>query len=73
MDIKKALEIKKAIILIETELNVPVQKLGSLINLYNESSYKKLMDASKLWNEFDMADIKERGKMLGYNIALRKH
>lgn len=58
MDLKTALEIKKAMILIEKELNIPVQKLGSLINLYNEDSYKLLQKASVEWNKIDKADIK---------------
>ena len=69
MDLKTALEIKRSFVIIQNELNVPTQKLGSLINLYNEGSYKILQEASVLWNEFDNSDIKTRAKMLGYNLV----
>jgi len=68
METMTALEIKKALILLEKELGLPVQKLGSLINLYSEESYAKLQEASKVWNKFDTADIHERGEMLGLSI-----
>lgn len=70
MDIKTALNIKEAFILLEKELNVPIQKLGSLIHLYNEDCYKKLQEASVLWNKFNHANIVERGKMLGLTINI---
>ena len=72
MEIGTALDIKKALILIETELGITPQKIGSLINLASETSYKKLQEASKLWNEFDKADIIERGKMLEFTLTHTK-
>lgn len=70
MNTSTAIDIKQAMILLEKELGVPIQKLGSLIHLYNEDCYSKLMEASKLWNEFDRADIVKRGKLLGLNISV---
>jgi len=69
MELQIALEVKKAFELIEKELGIPTKKLGSLINLYDEDSYKKLIEASKLWNKFYEANIIERAKMLGFNVS----
>ena len=72
MTTQDALDIKTALIILEKHLNVPASKLGSLINLYDEDSYKKLREASIEWNKFDDADIVERGKMLGYEVTLKE-
>jgi len=57
MEIGTALEIKKALILLEEELGITPLGMASLIRLTSESGYRKLLEASRLWNEIDVSNM----------------
>lgn len=67
-----ALEVKKAIKILDEVLGIPPQKIGSLIHLHNEGCYLKLQEASAIWNKFDKADIEEKAVMLGMTVTKSK-
>jgi len=72
MDTQKSLDLKKAMVLFQEELDIPFKDFISLINFYNKKSFNKLKEASKIWNKFEESDIKERAKMLGLNYTFKK-
>ena len=49
----------------------PLDIVGSIC-LFGEEKKKPFIEASDLWNEFENADIVERGKMLGIDIEVVK-
>ena len=68
MTIQTALDIKAALILLSETLHQDFNKTASNICLFDNEKFEILKEASKLWNEFQAADIVERGKMLGLKI-----
>ena len=69
MDTKRALEIKKALLLIAEVFDSNVRAIASCLAILNLDRYKILVKASDLWNNFDQAGLVERGKMLGVTIT----
>jgi hypothetical protein len=69
MKLQKALEIKKALFAISDLLEIEPQELVSSICFLDKQRFKKIKDASDVWNEFDDADINERAKMLGFTLS----
>ena len=72
MNTQKALEIKKAIFTISDLLEIEPQDLVNSICLLNKERFLKIKKASDIWNEFDDADLVNRGKMLGFTISSSK-
>jgi hypothetical protein len=68
----KAIEIKKALIAISDFMEIDAQIIVNRICLYDKKLMSKFKNASDIWNEFDNADIVERGKMLGVTVIERK-
>ena len=68
----KAIEIKKALISISDFMEIDAQIIVNRICLYDKKLMSKFKNASDIWNEFDNADIVERGKILGVTVIERK-
>jgi hypothetical protein len=68
MNIQQALKIKEALLTLSDALNISAQDIASRVCFFDEDKFEKLKKASDLWNEFDNADIVERGAMLGIKI-----
>jgi len=71
MDIKKALEIKKAIITLSDYLGMTPQEVARNICFLDKIRGGKMIEASNAWNKFDNADIVSKGKMLGLTIEFK--
>lgn len=70
MEIQKALEIKKALIVLGDAVGIDPVKIASYIGLFIDAAqHEILIDASNKWNEFDSASLVERGNMLGITIT----
>ena len=67
--VKQALEIKKALHTLADYLDMTPQEIASQVSFLDDEKYKKLVEASKVWNRFDDSDIVTRGKMLGLKIT----
>jgi hypothetical protein len=72
MKINKALDIKKALLTLSEELNISWHDLIARICFFDKAPHDILVDASNTWNEFDNADIVERGRMLGITVTVTK-
>jgi len=69
MNIQQALEVKKALLTLSDILDIDFQQVASRVCFLDDEKGKILLEASKLWNEFDDAGIVERGAMLGIEIT----
>ena len=67
--VKQALEIKKALETLADYLDMTPQQIASQVSFLDDKKYKKLVEASKVWNKFQDSDIVTRGKMLGFEVT----
>jgi len=69
MEIRKALEIRKAIITLSDALDIKPKDIALNICFLDEEKYKILVAASETWEKFSNVDVVTRGKMLGIEIT----
>ena len=72
MKMSEALKVKEALIVLSNFTGLTPEKIGSLINLYSEPGYQKLIEASKMWNKFEQSTFEERAEMLGIQLSKSK-
>lgn len=69
MNTREALDIKKALVTLADTLGMTVQQVATNVCFLDQNKGDILLEASRLWNEFDDADIKTRGALLGIEIT----
>ena len=70
MTTQKAIDIKKALLLLSDFTGLEVRELAKRICFFDKDLYSKFIEASNEWNKFDNADIIEKGKMLGFEVTI---
>lgn len=70
MTYKEAIEVKKALLVLAEYLGVTPEKVASNVCFFDREKWKKLIEASNLWNEFEDMNIVERGRVLGIKIEI---
>ena len=72
-NMKEALEIKKALLLLADFTGMTPQELVSSICFLDKKMFNLFKDASDKWNSFeDEKDIVKRGAMIGIKITNRQ-
>ena len=70
MTIEQAIRVKKALLALSDVLNISPQKLAEEICFMGwEDRRTILMEASRMWNEFEDGDFETKAKMLGYEVT----
>jgi len=69
MEIRKALEIKRALITLANALDMSAPTIVSNICILDEKKLDIFVEASEMWCRFDAVGIIEKGKMLGIEIT----
>ena len=69
IELRKALEIKRALITLANALDMSAPTIVSNICMLDENKFDIFVEASAMWCRFDAVGIVEKGKMLGIEVT----